>query len=269
MKPVISRTFLIQNLFIALAVLFAVIAVVFSAKIITFVPSSFGSVADGDVQIPLYVGIVPLSSLAHFLGFVFVYLMFEFYGFKPAFYTAINQGVAALMCLAVLYLIAHYTLDVQASSSDELLAQFLVYDRKSSVILILSFVAGNGTTIFLASILKRIMRNYFMFIRFPISSAAGFAVTVAISIYLTNLNTLAPRSLLLTAITPAAQYLVMILVTVIPLYLLRLVFGLFRGWSKAEDTRPPPSKSLFKSSEPLIVPESQAEVTSDGLLPPP
>lgn len=261
MKPIISRTFLIQNLFIALAVLFSVVAVIFSAKIVTIIPSSFGSVADGEVQIPIYMGIVPLSTLANFLGFVFIYLMFEFYGFKPAFYTAINQGVSSLVCFAVLYLIVTYTMDAQASPYDDILSQFLVYDKKSSSILIMSFVAGNCTTVFLASILKKIMRNYFMFLRFPICSALGFSVTVAISVYLTHLGTLASRSMLLNAITPAAQYLVMIVVTVIPLYLLRLIFGMFRGWSKAEDIQPSTSKSLFKSSEP--------PVTNSGILPPP
>lgn len=260
---------MIQNLFIALAILFSVVGVIFSAKIITIVPSSFGSIADGEVQLPLYLGIIPLSSLTHFLGFVFIYLMFEFYGFKPAFYTSINQGVSALTCLAVLYFIVHYTIDVQASSYDDILSQFLVYDKKNSLIRVSSFVAGNCTTIFFASILKKLMRHYFMFIRFPISSAFGFSVTVATSVYLSNYATLAPRSMFLTAITPAAQFLAMIVVTVIPLYLLRLIFGLFRGWSRAEDTQPSQPKSLFKSSEPVEVPTFQTEVTSDGLLPPP
>ena len=72
-----------------------------------------------------------------------------------------------------------------------------------------------------------------MFLRFPISSCLGFSVFVVTQVSVQNFS-LSLQDIFVLGIEPAAQFLVGISATVIPLYFLRLGFGFFKGWTKKE-----------------------------------
>lgn len=276
MRPVISRTFFVQNTLISLSVMLAIVGFIFFSKDITIIPSSFGSFTDGNIEINLFLGIISLPHLACFTSFLFIYLIFEFYGLKPSIYTAFNAMLAVVVGFVVIYFIKRYSLDMYASHYDEILTQFIVYDKKHVFSLIIAFLLCNVVALFLAFILKKIMRNYFMFIRFPLVSSIGFAVFVFTDLYLNNFNKMAPRTIVVYGIEPALQFLILILASVAPLYILRLLLGIFRGWNRVEDTNEDldGDAGLFKGSQKKELPlpsinESAKEINEDDQLPPP
>lgn len=229
LKPLKNETFLVENLLIGLAVALALLGFVLSEYNVAFWYGPWGYVTHGEIKQPVILGVVPLANLGYFLSFLFLYLLFEFYGFKHAFYTTLTLGLLILATYGTfegLKLLHVETADEQEYRE---LKQFLTYSLKDIYSLVAAIILGHTTTLIIAAFLRKLTSNYFMFFRFVLAAVCGFAIFVAVRIYLLYWQTLAPMSMLMMAVTPLAQFLTGIVAAVIPLYVLRLVFGIFRG----------------------------------------
>jgi len=270
MKPIKSRTFLVQNSLIVLSVMLAVLGFLLAAKSIPFFPSVQANYNElGDTTIQITQGTMPLSFLALYLSFLCIYLIFEFYGFKPAFYTSINISIVIALCYGISIVLHRFVLDPENSQTDLMLSQVFVIKPRVVLSLFSGVLLGFTTAFVLAAIIKKITRNYFMFIRFPLAASAGFFIFTAVVIYVTNLNLLAPESMMLEALPPLSHFLAMIIASVIPLYLLRLFLGIFRGRLRDDDEHDK-DHSLFKGSQPKEIPPAptpaQAQIPEQNCL---
>lgn len=256
MKPIKTKTFLVQNCLIVFSVMLAILALILSAKSISFFPSIEAVTVDSETNIQIARGMMPLSHILLYLSFIFVYLVFEFYGFKSAFYTTINISIAMALSYGAFLLLNRYILDPDKSHTDQLLSQLLIFRPRAAIALVTAVAAGFSITLILAATIKKITSNYFMFIRFPIASIVGFTAFTGIIIYINNINLLAPESMLLEALPPLSHFLTLIIVSVIPLYILRLILGIFRGRAREDEFEDVSGKTLFKGSSNREIPHS-------------
>lgn len=236
MAPIKTQSFFIQNLLTVLATCFVFLGFLFFQERVTFWPNIWGYLEHGGKQIPILLGIVPFFNLSIFLGWLFLYLNFEFYGFKSSFYALL--GICLSFAL-IFFLFEGLRLLAMDFPKDPFLnattvLSFFAYPKKQILAHLMALFSGGVIGLIFGDCIRRLTRNYFMFLRFPISSCFGFAVFVAAQIYIQNFETSAIQDMLLLGIEPAAQFLVGILAAVIPLYFLRLGFGLFKGWAKKE-----------------------------------
>lgn len=268
MKPIKVKTFLVQNILIVLSVMLAILGVILAAKSIPFFPSIEANLVNEETTVQVAQGLMPLSHVALYLSFLLIYLVFEFYGFKPAFYTSLNIALSILLCYGIFILVNRFALDPENSNYDNLLSQLLIIRPRTVISLTAGVLFGFSAAFILAATIKTLTRNYFMFIRFPIAAAVGFGIFTAIVIYVNNLNILAPESMMLEAVAPFSQFLTLIIASVIPLYILRLILGLFRGRMKDDESKEiDADKSLFKGSESSEIPP--APQPQQNILPPP
>ncbi len=256
--PIRTKTYFVEILLIVLSALCAILAVILSNKTVFFFPSIQSTLVNGETNLQLGSGQMPLAHAGIFLSFIFTYLLFEFYSFKPAFYTTLCSALAIILTLVIVTQLQIHVLKPDTSHGDAVLSEALTFDRKTFVALALGMALGVGLALMIAASIKRIMHNYLMFIRFPIASLIGFGVFTGVTVYITQFQTLALPSLILAAITPYSHFAALIVGAVVPLYVLRLVFGIFRGRVPKEkkiETEPKvESKSLFKPAEPEVLP---------------
>lgn len=255
MKALKTRTFLVLHILTALSVMAALIGFIFCDKLMVFWPAIWGFMNHGDAQLPIILGVAPLSLLAYFLSFLFTYLVFEFYGFKQGFYNTVGIASAMAASFGVFWLLKKYGLDRSNPDYDDIFVTFLVQGRRFTVASMVAVLGGFTTCLIIAAGIKKLMRDYFMFIRYPIAGILGWAVFVILYTYISYFGILAPESMLFYAVTPAAQSVILVIGSVVPLYLLRLVFGFFRGWAGKNSETPDTRKrmSFFKTATPTEV----------------
>ena len=147
-------------------------------------------------------------------------------------------------------LLKNLAIDAESSHLDQILTELITYTPKTVLSLTAATAAGFITTFILAAGIKKLTHNYFMFIRFPIAAFIGFGVFTAIYTFVTELNEAAYESMVLDGITPLSHFLALILAAVVPLYILRLFMGLFRGWARDDESETTKAKSMFKGAEP-------------------
>lgn len=249
LKPIKVQTYLVQNLLIILTASLTLLGFVLSAYNVTFWNGSWGKVIHGSIEQHVVLGVVPLAHLGYFTSFIFLYLLFEFYGFKHAFYTSFNLGLLILGTYGLFQALKLLPLDNADVDAYREYRDFLSFTLKDVYSIVAAIIAGNTVTFTLAALIKKLTRSYLMFLRFIPAALAGFAVFVGVRIFLVNWNVLAPISMLMMAVTPMAQFAVGIIGMVIPLYLLRMLLGLFRGRGEGESTdKTPHGKGIFKTS---------------------
>lgn len=231
MKPLPVKTYLVRAVLASLASVFLLIGYLLSAKSIPFFPTMRALTVEQDITLEVALGTISLAMIGVYLSFICSYLQFEFYGFKAGFYNALSSVIGIPLMYGILDLLHRHALDPMSSRTDELISELFAFRLSTTVSFVLACLTGFIVTLMFAGLIKKIMRNYFMFVRFPIASILGFGGFVAVHMYLNNFRTLAIESMPLEALPLASQFLAMIIVSVIPLYLLRLVFGMFRGWS--------------------------------------
>jgi hypothetical protein len=249
MKPIRIKTYFVHHFLEMLVIALTAIGFVFSAKTLPFFPTVQALIMEsGETNLHLAWGTIPMSHAALYLAFLFAYLMFEFYGFKPAFYASVQSALAIGLCQGIFWLISTYALDTQNSRTDLVMSEFIVFDHMFVAGLAGAVIGGFTTTLLVAALIKKLTRNYFMFFRFPIAAVCGFSVFTAVFIYVTKSGALAPESMILEAVSPLSQFMALIVASVIPLYLLRLFLGMFRGLVSHGEAEPPKKheKSLFK-----------------------
>ncbi len=270
MKPIKARTFFVQNLLIALSICFAIFGLILSSKSLIFSDAAWGYLSQGDVKHPIILGIIPVLSLATFLSYLFIYLNFEFYGIKSAIYSTVSLCAIMALGFILLKIFPSYTLSPLKNPNDEVILQFLTIPDKIIIATISAIAAGFTVAFIVAASMKKLTRNYFMFFRFPIASLAGFILIAIIHTYFEHLTLLAPHALFIQIATPVGQYLGLIILSLIPLYVFRLLLGIFRGWSDKEDksltqTKSSPKKEpgMFKGADPEEVLPPPPEKTEE------
>lgn len=266
MKTIKVKSYFIQVLLIAIASMVVTLGVIFSAKSLVFTTANWGYLSHGELKEALVLGIVPVLNLSLFLGFVFTYLNFEFYGLKVSFYNTLSVCLVVLLSSVLLKLFIEYGLNVAESEMDQIIATFLTVKDEIIIITILAIAIGYTLSLLIASVLKKITRNYFMFFRYPIAAIIGFAFVATLLTYIHNKNVMDYSLFSVQAATPAAQFLILIVGSLVPLYALRIILSFFRGR---------PEKPLTKSTDEA---SSEADnddenlfkaATPDDLLPPP
>lgn len=271
MKPTPIKIYLVQILLIVLATSFAFLAIGVPEYDVAFWSASWGNITHGQAALPLILGVIPFTNLSLFFCFLFLYLLFEFYGLKLSVYTAL--AIALVLLLQFYLSFALQKLNPTSLDNQVLLATVPLSNLKQNTIhaLSASVVFGFGSIFMLAWSLKKMTKNYFMFFRFCIASALGFCVFVFINQYLQHQNHLALISIVMASITPSLQFAILSVFAIVPLYLLRLVLGLFRGRGISNDASFASSKPMFKTEAPIAVEKEKTvpedlveEVTNDS-----
>ena len=230
MKIVTNQIHLLQILLLSLAVGSAFLGLIFFGQDITFWPNNWGYIEHNALQYPVVLGVVPITHFTFFMSYLLLYLTFEFYGFKNGFYGVI--GITATLTAAYFlfegsrWLSLHEKINVLPVA----VLGFLHHDRFHICLLLLCFAIGGMTGFILASIIRKITGGYFMFLRYPFSSATGLTIFTLGYSYLTS-GAATPEERLLSEATPAIQMVMGVVATLIPLYFIRLIFGIFKGRS--------------------------------------
>lgn len=267
MKPIAIKIYLVQILLIVLASSFAFLSIGVADYNIAFWNASWGNLVHGEAKIPVILGVVPFSNLSLFLSFLFTYLVFEFYGLKTAIYTSL--AIAMVMLLQFYLFFTLQTLKPVGVDNHLLLTTLpLSYLNQKAVHALAAAISLGFSSIFiLAWLLKKLTKDYFMFFRFFIASSLGFALFVFVRTYIQKMNELGQMSILMESFTPALQFATLTLASIIPLYLLRLILGFFRGRGiSGEDHFVGAGKPLFKGRAPKAVPP--ADKTPIDIAPP-
>lgn len=248
MQPIIIRTYLVQILLLVMATSFAFLAIGVPENEIAFWTAQWGSLTHGEAQIPIVLGVIPFSNLALFLSFCFLYLSFEFYGFKSAFYGALCIAIVLLGQFYLFYALQKFS--PVGLSNNLLMATVPLSNYSQQEVHAMCTAVGIGFPAILtfAVFFKKITKNYFMFIRFSLGGSLGFAVFVGIREFVGRFGELGPMSIFMESITPYLQYVVLSLVIVPALYILRVFLGIFRGKSvEGEWQAMSGSRGLFKA----------------------
>lgn len=270
MKPIAIKIYLVQILLIVLASSFAFLSIGVADYNIAFWNATWGTLNHGEVKLPVVLGVVPFSNLSLFLSFLFAYLVFEFYGLKTAIYTAL--AIAMVMLLQFYLFFTLQTLKPVGVDHHELLTNIpLSYLNPKAVHGLAAAISVGFSSIFIMSwLLKKLTKNYFMFFRFSIASVLGFCIFVFVRTDIQKMNELGQMSIIMESFTPALQFAALSLVSIIPLYLLRLVLGFFRGRGITnEEIEMGAHKSFFKGRTPKPVPPAhptpleEEEITHD------
>lgn len=258
MKSLNTQIHLLQVILIVAATTLTLTGFLFSSQNMTAV---LGTIDYGEAHYPV---IVNFTHLAYFLGFLSTYLSFEFYGFKTGLFTVL--GLSLMMTgLYFLFFVLNDMADTyRIPFFDKRILGFFVYPYPDFVAGLVAFFASQSLALTISGIIKKITRNYFMFLRYPLGALAGFTLYVAVSTYLTTAGTLTSEQMLAQAVPPAAEFLLFIFVSVIPLYLIRLFLGLFRGRDKKKkvqndapsETASPNAATLPSSASPEPTPTS-------------
>lgn len=277
MKPIRTKTFLVKQILFALSIMLVLFSYLMLIQEMPFFPTIKLMPVDGEYHLEIGKGLITVSYVASFLAFMASYLIFEFYGFKSALYSVLGCGLAVLLFHGCSELVQQYLLDPENSRMDSIMTEVLHRPLDMVVGYTGGLVAGWTLTLMVAAIIKVITRNYFMVIRYPIAACLGMAAFLAINTYVTGFQVMALQSMPYVAAPTASQLLAMVIGSVIPLYLLRLLFGLFRGRQRDDETDHEPknkSKGLFKGTkdeplpaandtpEPIVEDDEEEEITS-------
>jgi hypothetical protein len=266
MKTIKAKSYFIQVLLIAIASMIVTFGVILSAKSLVFTTANWGYLSHGELKETLVLGVIPVLNLSLFLGFIFIYLNFEFYGLKVSFYNTLSVCLVVLLSSVILKLFIEYGLNVAESEMDQIIATFLTVRDEIVIITIVAIAIGYTLSLLVASALKKLTRNYFMFFRYPIAAIMGFAFVATLLTYIHNKNVMDYSLFSVQAATPAAQFLILIVGSLIPLYALRIILSFFRGR---------PEKSIAKNAEDVSTENEDDDenlfkaATPDDLLPPP
>ena len=163
MKPIAIKIYLVQILLIVLASSFAFLSIGVADHDIAFWNASWGNLINGDAKIPVILGVVPFSNLSLFLSYLFVYLVFEFYGLKTAIYTVF--AIAMVMLLQFYLFFTLQTLKPVGVDNHVLLATVpLSYLNPKAIHALAAAISlGFSSIFFMAWVLKKLTKNYFMF----------------------------------------------------------------------------------------------------------
>ncbi len=248
MKPIPIKIYLVQILLVVLAASFAFLSLSAPDNDVVFWSATWGTVTHGQIVMPIVLGVVPFANLSVFFGFLFLYLLFEFYGFKMALYTSLAISLVLLMQFYLFFGLEHFNpenLNHQALLPTVPLShlnQNLVHALAAAITL------GFSTYFLFAWLIKKSTRSYFMFFRFVLASPPGFFVFVFVKTYILKRDELGDVSILIESIPLTLQFVALSIVTVIPLYVLRLLLGAFRGRGIGrDDDFSDSSKPLFKT----------------------
>lgn len=264
MKPPKIQSYFVQNLLLVFAGALLCFGILFQQKTIVVTPGTWGFLQDGESKISLMIGTIPLLSLAVFVSFLCTYLLFEFYGLKTAFFATLCLSLTFVVCFSLFDLMKTYSLNLD-ENFDYILHENFSLNKLTifshSLATAISFSLG----LIIATLIKKLTHVYFMFVRFPAASIICFAAFVTITVYVQNFQTLAPRSIFYLLVTPFAQFVLLSVISLIPLYLLRFVLGIFRGKtidSELTETTDK-AKSLFKPKQ--AEPEQNDQNQTQGL----
>lgn len=255
MQPIKPKVYIVQNLLIALATVVAVFGFLFAQKTFNFHDALWGYLHEGEVKQAVYLGIVPLPVLAAFVSFIFVYLLFELYGFKSGFYGLISAAAGTGMAYGLTLYLRMSRMVATDSGYDLLLNQLFNHQPRDVLAWLTSLVVGPFIALSVAAALKRFTHNYFMFFRYLIAAPIGFAAAVGSSVFITLAGHEALRIMLLQTITPIAQFAGFTALSLPGLYVLRLIFGLFRGRLPAPSDSVPGATAISKPNKPVPAPK--------------
>jgi len=257
MQPIKPKVYIVQNLLIALATVVAVFGFLFAQKVFNFHDSLWGYLQEGELKQPVYLGVVPLPILAAFVSFIFIYLLFELYGFKSGFYGLISAATGTGLAYGLTLYLRMSRMAATDSGYDLLLNQLFNHHPRDVLAWLASLVVGPFVALIVAATLKRFTHNYFMFFRYMIASPIGFAAAVGTSVFITLAGHEALRIMLLQTITPIAQFAGLTALSLPGLYILRLLFGLFRGRLPAAGATVSVTAAASKPSKPIPAPKQK------------
>lgn len=234
MQVVKSRIYVMQVVLLVFATALTLIGFLFPHQDVTLWPSVWGYVAQGQDKYPIVLGVIAFNQLAYFIGFLFLYLSFEFYGFKNGFYGALALSLMMAACYFLFGFLHEMSADPRTAVIDRRILMFFNLTRREFVAGLVSFLSAYTLIFALAAFIKKITRDYFMFLRYTIAALIGFAVYVAAQVFFNNAGSASLEDMLVIAITPAAQFSALVIASVVPLYLMRLFLGIFRGRAPVE-----------------------------------
>lgn len=260
MKSLKTKVHFVQILLTALAATTGILATLFAPENITFTTGSWGFINTTETQVPFFFGVISVFHLLGFLSFIFIYLSFEFYGFKNAFYTLINIVIVMCATESIMIFIKHLNETSPNIFFDANHIQLLPLSQRDFGIQTLAYAAGLTTTLLIATFLQKLSRDYFMFFRYTLASIIGFAVLIFLEFGLTQGRFQFDDVGLATAATPAAQYFALILAFIVPLYILRLFLGIFRGRPEKITTRVTPPEVTETPHTPETVPQAERDL---------
>jgi len=283
MQPIKPKVYIVQNLLIALATVVAVFGFLFAQKVFNFHDSLWGYLQEGELKQPVYLGVVPLPILAAFVSFIFIYLLFELYGFKSGFYGLISAATGTGLAYGLTLYLRMSRMAATDSGYDLLLNQLFNHHPRDVLAWLASLLIGPFMALLVAVVLKRFTHNYFMFFRYMIAAPIGFAAAACTSVFITLAGHETLRIMLLQTITPIAQFAGLTALSLPGLYVLRLLFGLFRGRLPAPSTtvpvaasaskavpapKPKKRRGLFKIAPASVLMEAPIVTTNPSIVPP-
>lgn len=261
-----------QTWLVVVATVLTLLGFIFAGQDLSLTPAPWGFVQNGDTEYPLMLGVISFTHLGFFLGFLFLYLNFEFYGFRSGFYPVIALSLTMIGVFFLYGLMNKLSAGTPIAYYDRRLFSMFLLDERDMLATVTAYAVGFSVIFSVASALKRLTRNYFMFFRFPIATAIGLALFVALQTLLSRekpfvFNTSDLQVLFIErALTPAVQFAVFIVGAVIPLYLLRLFLGMFRGKAEAEPVAPATPAVVATNAMPLSKPSRARRLVVTPLL---
>lgn len=263
MKTLPNQIHLLQILLVCFASGIAILGLVFFGQDVTFWPNLWGYIEHGTTQLPVILGVVPFTHVAFFLSYLALYLAFEFYGFKSGFYGTLGctvvMGLSYFLFAAVAWWQTHEGLTFLPRS----ILTVLDHDRILVCKTLLAFALGGITAFSLAGLIRKITQDYFMFLRYPLASILGLGLFSMVQAFLAGGNNITVEDRLLYGITPAAQFAVAVLVTLIPLYFIRLFLGIFKGsFSNESATQTPNQANITPTNTSAPKASNEEEITA-------
>lgn len=239
MKALQTRIYLVQVLLLMMAASLVVLGFLFPHEDITFWPATFGYLVQGQDKYPLVIGVMGITPFTQFLGFLLLYLSFEFYGLKPALYAVLSLALVMAALYFLLGFLARASIDPRTAPIDRRILMFFTPSHREFVATLCAFLFGQSLTFILAAGLKKLTQNYFMFFRYTIAALIGLLSAAALHTALQLETASSWEDFAIVSATPAAQAATLVILSVVPLYLLRLFLGIFRGRPKKDDPKTP------------------------------
>ncbi len=223
MKPIYSRTYLIQYLLCALSAQL-IFASFFSQNLQwPFFPNLTATQNAGSFEYTLGPGFITGQEISLFLGYLFLYLSYEFYGIRSAWQTAVALPVATLSLALVPQILVPQLPEATTTHLMSTSATISFSIAITASLLVVFSVAGT---------LKTLTRQYLMFTRYIPALGLGFLTLVSIQKFAGGAFQKGVLQIYQEALPSLSHYLALTLAGLIPLYLLRTVLGLFKGRSK-------------------------------------
>lgn len=229
MKTLPNHIHLLQILLVCFASGIALLGLFFFGQDVTFWPNLWGYIEHGTTQLPVILGVVSFTHVAFFLAYFALYLAFEFYGFKTGFYGILGCTVVMGLSYFLFAIVAWWQAHEGLTFLPKSILAVLDHDHVQVCLTLLSFTLGGITAFSLAGLIRKITQGYFMFLRYPLASIVGLGLFSMLQAFLAGGNIITLEDRLLYGITPAIQFAMAVLATLIPLYFARLFLGIFKG----------------------------------------